>query len=66
MGKVNLHSTGKVWENTEIFYNFRYPADLELIRNHAIPIVWECTNSHKTENFCGKPYHSRAVGFSGI
>ena len=25
--------------------------------------VWERTNSHKMEIFCGKPYHSEAVGF---
>ena len=63
MGKVNLHSTGKVWENTEISHSVRYLADLELMRTHSIPNVWECTNSHKMEIFCGKPYHSQAVGF---
>ena len=63
MGKVNLHSTGKVWENTEISHIVRYLADLELMRTHSIPNVWECTNSHKMEIFCGKPYHSQAVGF---
>ena len=63
MGKVNLHSTGKVWVNTEISHILHYLADLELMRNHAIPNVWECTNFHKMETFCGKPYHSQAVGF---
>ena len=63
MGKVNLLSTGKVWENTEISHILRYLAYLELMRTHAIPNVWECANSHKMEIFCGKPYHSQAVGF---
>ena len=65
MGKVNLHSTGKVRENTEISHSLRYLADLELMRTHGIPNVCECTNSHKMEIFCGKPYHSQAVGFWG-
>ena len=63
LGKVNLLSPGKVWENTEISHILRYLADLELMRTHTIPNVWECTNSHKMEIFCGKPYHSQAVGF---
>ena len=63
MEKVNLHSTGKVLENTEISHILRYLADLELMRTHAISNVWECANSHKMEIFCGKPYHSQAVGF---
>ena len=54
MGTVNLHSTGKVRENTEI---------LEFMRTHRIPSVCECTNSHEMEIFCEKPYHSQAVGF---
>ena len=58
MGKVNLHSTGKVWENTEISHILHYLADLELMRTHAIPNVLGCTNCHKVEIFCGKPYHS--------
>ena len=41
MGKTNLHSTGKVWENTEISHIIHYLADLQLMRTHAIPIVWE-------------------------
>ena len=65
MGKVNLHSTGKVRENTEISHSLRYLADLEFMRTHGIPNVCECTNSHKMEIFCGKPYHSQAVGFWG-
>ena len=56
MGKVNLHSTGKVRENTEISHSFRYLADLEFMRTHGIPNVCECTNSHKMEILCGKPF----------
>ena len=63
MGKVNLHSTGKVWESTEIFHILHNLADLELMRAHAIPNISECTDSHKMEIFCGKLYHSQAVGF---
>ena len=63
MGKVNLHSMGKVREKTEISNCLRYLADLEFMRTHGIPNVCECTNSHKMEIFCGKPYHSQAVGF---
>ena len=63
MEKVNLHSTGKVRENTEISHSLRYLADLEFMRTHGIPNVCECTNSHKMEILCGKPYHSQAVGF---
>ena len=65
MGKVNLHSTRKVRENTEIYHNLRYLADLDLMRTHGIPSVCECTNSRKMEIFCRKPYHSQAVGFRG-
>ena len=65
MGKVNLHITGKVRENTQISHSLRYLADLEFMRSHGIPNVCECTNSHKMEIFCGKPYHSQAVGFWG-
>ena len=64
MGKVNLHSTGKVREKTEISHSLRYLADLlELMGTHGIPNVCECTNSHIIEVFYGKPYHSQAVGF---
>ena len=63
MGKVNLLSTGKVRENTEISHILRHLADLELMRTHTIPNVWGYTNFHKMEIFCGKPYHSQAVGF---
>ena len=31
--------------------------DFELVGTHAIPNVWECTNSHNMEIFCRKPYH---------
>ena len=66
MGKVNLHSTGKVWENMEISHILHNLADLELMKTHAICNVWECTNSHKMEIFCENPYHSQAVGFEEI
>ena len=65
MGKVNLHSTGKRWENTEISHIFRCLRTLKLKRTHANPNVWECTNSHIMEVFGGKPYHSQIVGSSG-
>ena len=47
IGKVNFLSTEKIWENTEIFHILRYLTDLELMRTHAILIVWECANVHK-------------------
>ena len=65
MGKVNLHSTRKERENTEISDSLRYLADLEFTRTRRFPNVFECTNSHKMEIFCEKPYHSQAVGFWG-
>ena len=65
LGKVDLHGTGKVRENTEISHSLRYLAHLEFMRTHGIPNVCECTNSHKMEIFGGKPYHSQAVGFWG-
>ena len=65
MGKVNLHSTEKVWENTKISHILRYLADLELKRTLAIPNIWECTNSRKMEIFCVKPYLNQAEGFWG-
>ena len=37
--------------NTEISHIFHYLADLELMRTHAIPNVWECTNSQKMEYY---------------
>ena len=63
MGKVNLHSTGKVWENTEISHSVCCLPDLELMKTHEICHVCECANSHKMEIFCEKPYHSKAKGF---
>ena len=36
MGKVNLHSTGKVKESTEISHRLRYLADLEFMRTHGM------------------------------
>ena len=65
MEKMDFHSMGKVWENTEISHILRYLPYLELIRTHAIPNNWKCANSHKMEIFCGKSYHSQAVGFWG-
>ena len=65
MGKVNLLSAGKVWENTKISHILHYLAYLELMRTQEIPNAWECANSHKMEIFCGKPYDSQAVGFGG-
>ena len=47
MGKVNLNSTGRVREDTEISHSLRYLTDLEFLRTHGIPNVCECTNSHK-------------------
>ena len=58
---MNSHITEQVWENTG--NSLLYPTDLELMKTHAIPNVWECTNSHNMEIFCGKPYHSQVVGF---
>ena len=63
MGEMDLFSMGKEWGNTEISHILCYLAYLELIRTHAVPNVWECASSHKMEIFCGKPYHSEAVGF---
>ena len=63
IGKVNLLSTGKVWGNTEISHIFRYLANLEFVRTHTIPNAWECTNYHRMEISCGKPYHFQTVGF---
>ena len=65
MEKVNLHSTRKVSENTEIFHIPCYLEDFELMRTHTIPDLWECTNSHKMEIFSGQSYHSQTVGFWG-
>ena len=57
---------GESGENTEISHILCYLADLELTRTHAILNVWECTNSHKMEIFCGKPYHSQAMVFEEV
>ena len=73
-GEAEIHKIPKIWEKliylvrekygkTQISHILRYLAYLELMRTHAIPNVWECANSHKMEIFCGKPYHSQAVGF---
>ena len=60
---MNLLTTEKVWENTEIFHILRCLSHLELITTHNIPIFWECTISHKMAIFCGKSCHSQVVGF---
>ena len=65
MGKVNLHSRGKVRESTQTFHSLCYLAELEFMRTHVIPNVCECANSYKMEIFCRKPYYSQAVGFWG-
>ena len=39
MGKVNLHSTGKVRENTEISHSVRYLADLDFIKTHRVWVM---------------------------
>ena len=64
-GKMNLRSRGKVREKTEISHSLHYLINLELMRTHGIPNACECTNPHKMEIFCGKPYHFQAVGFWG-
>ena len=76
LGEAEIDTVPKIWEKwiylvrgkyekTGISHIFRYFADLELMWTHAIPNVWECTNSHKMEIFCGKPYHFKDVGFWG-
>ena len=40
-----------------------YLTDIEMMKTHAIPDIWECTNSPSMEIFCGKQYRSQAVGF---
>ena len=39
MGKVNLLSMGKVWENTEISHILHYLTNLEFMKTHAIPNI---------------------------
>ena len=76
VGEAEIHVIPKIWEKwiyivqekygkTDISHILYYRTDLELMRTHAIPNVWECTNSHKVEMLCGKSYHSQAVGFWG-
>ena len=60
MGKVNLHSTVKVWENIEISHILRYLADLTLMRTHATPNIWECTQN---ENILRKARSFSGCGF---
>ena len=55
-----------VWEKywkTQRFSIFFATPQLNLF--HAILDVWECTNSHKMEILCRKPYHSLGVSFWG-
>ena len=61
MRKVNLHSAGMGKQRFPYFLH--YLADLELMRTHVIPNVWECANSHKMEIFRVKPYNSQTVSF---
>ena len=60
---VNSHVIEQVWESTDNFQVLFYLTDLVLMKTHAIPTVWECTNSHTIEIFCRKPYHFQAVEF---
>ena len=49
MGKVNLHSTEKIWENTEISHILRYsqiwswwePLQFPIFGNVQIPVKWK-------------------------
>ena len=50
-------------EKYGISHIFRYLIGLELTKTYAIPNIFEYTNFHKMEIFCGKPYHSQAMGF---
>ena len=64
MEKVNLLSTGKVWENTD------FPCSLlpRIFRVNKNPCNSQCLGMykyHKMEIFCGKSNHSQAVGFWG-
>ena len=40
--------------------------DLELMKTHVIPNVWDCTNFNNMKIFCGKPYHSQSEFPVGI
>ena len=57
-GKTEMHTIPKIWKKwiyivrekygkTEISHILRYFADIELLRTHAIPNVWESKNSHE-------------------
>ena len=72
--EAEIHTIPKRWDEgipilqnkygkTETTPSSALLTDLELMKTHAIPNVWECPNSHNMEIFCGKPYHSQAVGF---
>ena len=45
------------------FMSSALPHRFELVKIHAIPNIWECTNSQNKEIAFGKPYHSQAVSF---
>ena len=73
-GEAEIHAILKIWGKwisivrgkygkTQDFPYSLLPYILRVMRTHAIPNVWKCANSHKMEIFCGKPYHSQAVGF---
>lgn len=42
-----------------------YLKDLELMKTHANPSVWECKILHNMKLFCGKSYDSKFVCFGG-
>ena len=54
MGWMNFHITEQVLENTDNFQVLLYLPDLELMKTHTIPDVWEKTHSYNMEIFCGK------------
>ena len=60
MEKVNLHSTGKVRENTEISHSLRYLADLALMRNHEFPMF--VNGFLKCFGWSRNPYNSQNIG----
>ena len=60
MEKVNLHSTGKVRENTEISHSLRYLADLALMRTHEFPLF--VNGFRKCFGWSRNPYNSQNIG----
>ena len=68
LGEAEIDTTPKIWEkrikHRDIpYYSLprRFTVDENPCNSHRLGI----TNSHKMEIFCGKPYHSEDVGFSG-